>query len=167
MRREFVTWDEIDRLIDHIIPQFNAEFDMILGFTDGGIIPCGLISEALGIRTVRLITIDVPDEIDMPRQRENPRLIALPKCSLFPSPEDIQNKRILIVGKVWGSGRRMICARNKVAGAGGTPFTCALHFKPGNNIYHDEKPDFYAATTDAWIIYPWETPRDTDPILSS
>ena len=30
MRKELISWLEVDKLIDHLIPQFTAEFDVIL-----------------------------------------------------------------------------------------------------------------------------------------
>jgi hypothetical protein len=43
--------------------------------------------------------------------------------------------------------------------AGATPFTCVLHFNPYRSLFRDEKPDFYGAVTDAYVIYPWEVDR--------
>lgn len=35
MRREFLTWDDVDALIDHLIPQFNYEFEGMVIITRG------------------------------------------------------------------------------------------------------------------------------------
>jgi hypothetical protein len=34
-----------------------------------------------------------------------------------------------------------------------------LHYNPYRNLFGNAKPDYYAAVTDAFIIYPWENPR--------
>jgi hypothetical protein len=49
--------------------------------------------------------------------------------------------------------------RERVETSGGEPFTCVLHFNPYRSLFKKEKPDFYAATTDAFVIYPWEIDR--------
>jgi hypothetical protein len=36
-----------------------------------------------------------------------------------------------------------------------------LHYKPGESLFKTRKPDYYAAVTDAFIVYPWETKRST------
>ena len=49
-RREVVTWEEVDRLIDQLLPQFRREFTAMVMITRGGIIPGGLLAEAIGLR---------------------------------------------------------------------------------------------------------------------
>jgi hypothetical protein len=46
-----------------------------------------------------------------------------------------------------------------VTAAGGQPNTCVLHFNPNRNLFGSVRPDYYAATTDAHIVYPWEISR--------
>jgi len=36
---------------------------------------------------------------------------------------------------------------------------CVLHHKPAESMFRDAAPDYYAAVTDAWVIYPWEIDR--------
>ena len=38
-RREILTWQDVDQLIDHLIPQFETEFEAMIMVTHGGIIP--------------------------------------------------------------------------------------------------------------------------------
>jgi len=49
MRHEALTWDDVDKLIDHLLPQFQGEFDTMVIITRGGIIPGGMLAEATGI----------------------------------------------------------------------------------------------------------------------
>ena len=37
-----------------------------------------------------------------------------------------------------------------------------MHFNPHRNLFGSVRPDYYAATTDAHIVYPWEIDRGTD-----
>lgn len=166
MRPEMITWQEVEKLIDHLLPQMNTEFDLILGLTRNGIIPAGLLAEAMHINDVYLASVDIPGEFELKRQREDPRLIAWPKIKSFPSADVLDGKNVLVVGCVWGTGRQIVCARSRVSGAGGNAYTAVLHYRAADNLYKDEKPDFFAAVTDAWIIYPWEASHGKDLVLT-
>jgi len=40
-----------------------------------------------------------------------------------------------------------------------------LHFNPYRNLFGTARPDYYAAITDAFIVYPWEINRGPDKVL--
>jgi len=163
MRREILTWQDIDQLIDHIIPQFEIEFDSMLMITRGGIVPGGLLAEALGLVTILTAAVDFPAEIE--GEKENARLRVWPKFLQFPDDRLLRDKRVLVVDDVWGSGRTITSVKNRISSAGGAPFTCVLHFNPYRNLFGNTRPDFFAATTDAHIVYPWEISRGQDGVL--
>lgn len=163
LRHEILTWRDIDKLIDHLIPQFDYEFDGMLMVTRGGIIPGGLLAEALGITHVLTAAVDFPAEVE----RDASKLYAWPEFIQFPSDYLLEGRRILIVDDVWGSGRTITAVRNRVGSAGGVPFTCVLHFNPNRNLFGTARPEYYAAVTDAYIVYPWEIDRGADQILKS
>lgn len=163
MRHEFLSWDEVDRLIDHLIPQFDVEFDGMVMITRGGIIPGGLLAEALGVTHVLTAAVDFPADVE----RDFSRLFAWPEFIQFPIDELLEARRILVVDDVWGSGRTITVVHNRVSAAGGVPYTCVLHFNPYRNLFGTARPDYYAAVTDAHIVYPWEIDRGPDRILSS
>jgi hypoxanthine phosphoribosyltransferase len=71
----------------------------------------------------------------------------------------------LIVDDVWGSGRTITAVKNRVSSAGGFPETCVLHFNPYRNLFGTGRPDYYAAITDATIVYPWEIDRGADRVI--
>ena len=48
---------------------------------------------------------------------------------------------------------------NRIDAAGGIPEMCVLHYKPSYSLYPGYAPTYYAAVTDAYIIYPWELDR--------
>jgi hypoxanthine phosphoribosyltransferase len=52
LRNEILTWKDVDRLIDHLLPQFEVEFEAMLVITRGGIVPGGLLAEAMGLTHV-------------------------------------------------------------------------------------------------------------------
>lgn len=159
-RRELLTWDEVDKLIDYLLPQFETEFEAMLMITRGGIIPGGLLAEAMHITHVLTAAVDFPAELE----REQARLYAWPKFIQFPEDALLTGRKTLIVDDVWGSGRTITAVKNRVSAAGGIPYTCVLHFNPYRNLFGNARPDYYAAITDAYIIYPWEIDRGADKV---
>jgi uncharacterized protein len=161
MRREVLTWDEVDKLIDHLLPQFQGEYDSMVMITRGGIIPGGLLAQAMGITHILTAAVDFPAEME----REKTGLFAWPRFLQFPENELLFDRRILVVDDVWGSGRNITAVKNRVSSAGGMPSTCVLHFNPYRSLFGPARPEYYAAITDAHIVYPWETDRGSDPVL--
>ncbi len=155
-RTEILTWRDVDLLIDHLLPQFNHEFEAILMITRGGIIPGGLLAEAMDVTHVLIAAVDFPAQIAM----ENAQLFAWPEFIQFPEDRLLHSRRTLVIDDVWGSGRTITAVKNRVASAGGIPYTCVFHYNPYRNLFGTVRPDFYAAITDARILYPWEIDRD-------
>ncbi len=164
-RKEILTWNDVDQLIDHLIPQFETEFEGMIMITHGGIIPGGLISEALRLDTILTAAVDFPNEMLMEDERKKGRLLAWPKFVQFPDDSLLAGKRFLVVDDVWGSGRTITAVRNRVVSAGGQPYTCVLHFNPYRNLFGNIRPDYFAAITDAHILYPWEINRGPDVVM--
>ena len=160
MRREVLTWHDVDKLIDHLIPQFEREYDSIVIITRGGIIPGGMLAESMGITHVLTAAVDFPNEVE----RERSKLFAWPQFIQFPANDKLEGRRTLVVDDVWGSGRTITTVKNRVSAAGGLPSTCVLHFNPNRNLFGSARPDYYAAITDAYIIYPWEIDRGADKV---
>ena len=42
MRREVLTWSDVDKLIDYLVPQIRGRFDSLVMITRGGIVPGGM-----------------------------------------------------------------------------------------------------------------------------
>jgi hypothetical protein len=40
-----------------------------------------------------------------------------------------------------------------------------MHFNPNRSLFGNLRPDYYAAVTDAFIIYPWEAKPGLDLVL--
>ena len=49
MRREVLTWSDVDKLIDYLVPQIHGRFDSMIVVTRGGLVPGGMLAEALNI----------------------------------------------------------------------------------------------------------------------
>ncbi len=160
-RRELLTWEDVDRLIDHLIPQFQTDFDGMVIITRGGIVPGGMLSESLNIQNVLTAAVDFPFEAE----RQAAKLLAWPEFIQFPDDSLLVERQVLVVDDVWGSGRTITAVKNRVSAAGGNPSTCVLHFNPYRSLFTQAQPDYYAAITDAYIIYPWEIDRGPDKVL--
>ncbi|MBN1267813.1 MAG: hypothetical protein JXA25_20145 [Anaerolineales bacterium] len=160
-RRELLTWDDVEALIDHLVPQFETEFDAMVIITRGGIVPGGMLCEALNLFVVLTAAVDFPFEME---QDEN-KLLAWPRFIQFPDFEELQDRRVLVVDDVWGSGRTITAVKNRVSSVGGKPYTCVLHYNPYRNLFSSAAPDYFAAVTDAHVIYPWELNRGPENVL--
>ena len=154
IRHEVLTWADVDELVDVLVPQIQGmgPFDAMIMITRGGIIPGGLLAEAMSVQHVLTAAVDFPSTEQM-------QLMAWPSFLQFPASELLVNRRTLIVDDVWGSGRTSTAVRGRAQAAGAKPFTCVFHYNPYRSLFSQAKPDFYADVTDAYIVYPWEIDR--------
>ncbi|MCB9453531.1 MAG: phosphoribosyltransferase [Anaerolineaceae bacterium] len=154
MRHEVLTWSEVDKLVDIMLPSLKSAglFDAMIMITRGGVIPGGLLAEALSIRHLLTAAVDFP-------ATESAGLMAWPSFLQFPNAELLNGRRTLIVDDVWGSGRTSTAVRGRAQAAGAQPFTCVFHYNPYRSLFNNAEPDFYGAITDAYIVYPWEIDR--------
>jgi hypoxanthine phosphoribosyltransferase len=167
IRHEMLSWSDVDNLIDHLAPQFDHTFDAMVMITRGGIVPAGLLAEITNIQSIYTASVDFPAEIEIEMKRkEKGRLLSWPKFIQFPPTENLLGQNILIVDDVWGSGRTITAVKNRLAAAAAISFTCVLHFNPYRNLFGSVRPDYFAAVTDAHIVYPWEIQRGREAILN-
>jgi len=150
MREEVVTWTDLEKLVDHLIPQLYGTYDALVLITRGGIVPGGMIAETLDIKSVLTAAVRFP-EIEQ-------KMLAWPTFLQFPEDDLLRDRRVLIVDDVWNSGRTINSVRGRVEAAGARPEVAVLHYKPSQSLFAT-KPEYYAAVTDAYVIYPWERGR--------
>ena len=153
---EFLTWQDVDKLVDYLLPQLVGPYDALLMITRGGIVPGGLIAEALDTRYILTAAVEF-SEVEHSR-------LAWPTFLQFPESALLRDKRVLIVDDIWSHGRTITAVRGRVQAAGGKPETAVLHYKPGNSLFREAGPNHYAAVTDRFIIYPWEIQHGPDHI---
>ena len=158
-RREVLTWSDVDKLVDYLTPQIQGRFDSMMIITRGGIVPGGMLAEALNITYILTAALRFPADFPGLGIRPEDRF-AVPEFLQFPDTSLIEGRRILVVDDVWTRGRNIVTVSRRVDSAGGYPETCVLHYKPGSSLYPGYTPTYYAAVTDAHIIYPWEVDRD-------
>ena len=120
------------------------------------IVPGGLIAEALDISYILTAAVQFPEA--------GQARLAWPHFLQFPEERLLRKKRILIVDDIWVNGRTITAVKGRVAGAGAMPEVAVLHYRPGSNLFRETGPDYYAAITDRFIVYPWEVQRGPDRI---
>lgn len=155
IRREILSWKDVDKLVDVLLGQLRGAgpFDAMIMITRGGVVPGGLLSEALDVKSVLTASVRFPEVAMQP-------LAAWPEFLQFPQEAMLSGRRVLIVDDVWGKGRTMTSVTGLVERANATPATCVFHFNPYRSLFGDLRPDYYGAVTDAFIVYPWEIDRD-------
>src|SRR5512139_3591066 len=92
---EFLTWQDVDKLIDYLLPQLVGPYDALLMITRGGIVPGGLIAEALDIRYILTAAVEF-SEVGQSR-------LAWPAFLQFPEEGLLRKKRVLIVDDIWSN----------------------------------------------------------------
>jgi hypoxanthine phosphoribosyltransferase len=158
MRREVLTWSDVDKLIDYLVPQIRGRFDSMMIITRGGIVPGGMLAEALDITYILTASVRFPADFPGLQTPEQIKY-AIPEFLQFPEADVLAGRRILVVDDVWTKGRNSLTVANRIDSAGGMPEICVMHYKPAYSLYPGHSPHYYAAVTDAYIIYPWELDR--------
>src|SRR5438876_5941691 len=94
IRHELLTWSDVDELVDVLLPQLRSagHFDALIMITRGGLVPGGLISEALGINYILTAAVDFPSQMG----RTAASLAAWPSFLQFPEDHLIAGRRTLI-----------------------------------------------------------------------
>ena len=147
----YLTWSDVDGLVDHLFPQLRGPYDALLMITRGGIVPGGLIAEALDIR--QILTAAVEFGATSYDQYSWPTFLQ------FPEERLVKDQKILVVDDIWARGRTITAVKGRIRLGGGTAETAVLHYKSAASLFRETGPDHYAAVTDRFIVYPWEIQR--------
>ena len=62
-RKEIISWQEVNKLVSLLPPQFETEFDTIIMITPNGIIPGGILASSAGIDDLHIAKADFPSEL--------------------------------------------------------------------------------------------------------
>ncbi len=122
----------------------GRSFDVVLAILRGGYIVAKLVADALGIDAIA--TVEIKFYKGIGETRERPIVVQ-------PITMDIRDRRVLVVDDVADSGRTLQVATDLAMLRGAREVaTATLFYKPWSIII----PDYYAAKTDKWIVFPWE-----------
>ena len=91
MKHVYLTWTELEELVSQLIFKLNTPYDAILSITRGGIIPGGMIAEALKMKEVLTAAVLFPEN---PSQRTT---LSWPRFVQFPSDDRLRDRKILVV----------------------------------------------------------------------
>ena len=118
--------------------------DMVVGLSRGGLVPARIMADILGVDEMGILGISFYKALGKPSD--------FPKITQELNM-DIKGKRILIVDDIADTGRSIAVAKDHLKRKGAGEIKVAvIHYKPTAGF----KPDYYAATASAWIVYPWE-----------
>jgi hypoxanthine phosphoribosyltransferase len=146
--KTYVTWTDVERMVGKLLNALPGDYDNILVITRGGMVPACLISERTGIRNILCAAVILYEDEE--------RSLPEPAFVQFPEDRHVRGRRILVVDDVWDSGTTVMAVRDRLRRAGATADVCVLHFKPGRNLFPGDGPDYHAAETNGWIVYPWD-----------
>ncbi|MBP7600836.1 MAG: hypothetical protein KA750_05800 [Thermoflexales bacterium] len=151
-KRIILSWSDVDALIDQLLPQIRGAFDALVLVTRGGIVPGGMLAEALDIKHILTAAVEFP-------AGNAPRLLAWPTFLQFPDEALVRGRRVLIVDDVWTHGRHIMTVRGRLEAFSARPEMAVLHYKPSASLFPNHRPTYHAALTDAFVVYPWEVDR--------
>jgi hypoxanthine phosphoribosyltransferase len=154
-----LSWDDIEELVGRLVERLPRDYDLILVVTRGGMVPACLISERIELRNIVAAAVMFYTE----GTADPSQTLTEPIFLEFPADPLLTGKRILVVDDVWETGKTAMVVRRRVRQAGGHADLAVLHYKPGRSAYA-ERPEYYAATTDDWVNYPWDPTRARPPV---
>lgn len=160
MKHVYLTWHELEELVSKLVFKLNTPYDLILAITRGGIIPGGMIAEALKMKNVLTAAVVFTANPNEPVGTQRPKL-SWPRFLQFPSDSLLEGRKILVVDNLWYQGRTIMAVKGRIESAGGMPELAVLHWKRQSSTFGEE-PDYYAEVTEDFIHYPWQRIDDSD-----
>lgn len=148
--RLWVSWADVERLVGTLLARLPRDYDSLLAVTRGGMVPACLISERTNIRNILCAAAVLYDG--------EARALPEPEFVQFPMREQVAGHRILVVDDVWDTGTTVVAVRERLRRAEARAEVAVLHYKPARSRFPEDGPDFYAEVTEAWVVYPWESP---------
>lgn len=156
MQHVYLSWNELEELVSQLIVKLNTPYDAILSITRGGIIPSGMIAEALKMKEVLTASVLFPED---PGQRTT---LSWPRFLQFPTDTLLTGRKILVIDNLWYQGRTIMAVKGRIEIAGGFPELAVIHWKRASSFFPDEAPDYYVQITEDFIHYPWQRIDDSD-----
>ncbi len=122
----------------------GTKFDLIVGVSRGGLVVTRLMSDFLSVENVQIVRSEYYTDVGKTMQK--PRItqkIQIP----------ISGKNVLLVDDVADTGASLIEIKKYLAAKRPSRLIVStLFIKPWAKVM----PDYFAAKTSAWIVFPWE-----------
>lgn len=144
---EFVDWDRCYQLCLNAygkLAKTGYEPDVVVGMARGGWVPARILADLLVTGETANVKVEFYRDLYVPD--ESARIVQ-------PVSGETRWKRVLVVDDIADTGRSLKATvdhlkTQKVAELR----SICLHVKPWTEF----RPDFHAAVTRAWVVYPWE-----------
>ena len=156
MKHVYLSWHDTEELVSKLLFKLNTPYDAIMVITRGGVIPGGMIAEALKMKEILTAAVLFSESPGKGAQFSWPRFLQ------FPADPLLTGRKILVVDNLWYRGRTIMAVKGRIETAGGFPELAVLHWKQSSSLFPDQAPDYFAATTEDFIHYPWQRIDDTD-----
>jgi len=141
--KEYSSWGEIGLLIQIVaakIKTSNKKYDIILGITNGGIIPARLIAQELDVDHIQFIPV---------RNK---------KLDIEEMPQLTTDKKYLVVDEIYDTGQTFSKVKHAIK-----DFDCDYaflmrRFNDTNGNETDDGITFIGKILnhDKWVVFPWE-----------
>jgi len=144
---EEVSWAEIDSMIEELarkIVDDGFKPEVIIGILRGGVVPARVLADKLGVDDMASMEIKLYKGVGI--RGERPYLRQPPTLPL-------EDKAVLVVDDISDTGLTLQFAVEVVRlYLPREVRTATLYIKP----WTDFIPDFYARSTEKWVVFPWE-----------
>ncbi len=78
MEKVYLSWHDVEELISKLIMQLDTPYDALLLITRGGIIPGGMIAEALRMKDILTASVFFPQDAGVRADMSWPRFCSSP-----------------------------------------------------------------------------------------
>jgi hypoxanthine phosphoribosyltransferase len=154
--REVMTWDELGagaRDLARQVADDGYRPDIVLGIARGGLLVCGAIGYALGVKNTFTMNVEfytgVDERLDMP--------MILPPV---PDLVDFAETKVLIADDVADTGATLEIVKDFLAGKVAEVRCAVLYEKPRSAV----SCEYVWRRTDRWIVFPWSA---EEPVLQA
>ncbi|MEZ4612637.1 MAG: phosphoribosyltransferase [Caldilineaceae bacterium] len=141
-------------MISKLIFKLNTPYDAILVITRGGIIPGGMIAEALrrASLTGRALSEDPGHQTRL----------SWPRFLQFPADPLLTGRKILVVDNLWFRGRTIMAVKGRIETAGGYPELAVIHWKKTSSVFPGPGAGLLRRDHRGFHPLPWQRIDDSD-----
>jgi uncharacterized protein len=155
MEREVMTWEELGdgaRELAQLVADDGYRPDLILAIARGGLLVCGALGYALGVKNTFTMNVEfytgIDERLDLP--------MILPPV---PDLVDFADFKVLIADDVADTGATLQLVQEFCEGKVAEVRCAVLYEKPRSAV----KCEYVWRRTDRWIIFPWSA---DDPVTA-
>ena len=144
-----MTWDDLGsgaRELAQAVADDGYRPDLVLGIARGGLLVCGALGYALGVKNLWTLNVEYYTGID---ERLDVPLILPP----VPALVDLESARVLIADDVADTGHTLALVKDFCAGKV-AEVRCAVLYEKSRSVVTCE---YVWRRTDLWIEFPWSS----------